>query len=332
MSTSLSKITGYFGKSQESHEADSVKNDDSPQTDIQTPEFPAESPAVTPDDALTSSPMQIGISPCGESTGKKRIPSDSPSALTEVAPSKPRLSVLDDSLTNLFGADPSFEKTTPKWVPLMFASLDALREEVHLVSNKLDSFESFKTEVNEKVDGLEKTVDVIKAAFESMKEEFQSVKAENVELKETISLLANQVDHNEQHSRSECLLLHGVPESRNRTTPENSKILFAAEVSKTCGVAITEKSLKRAHRYGPPRSDGKPRPIIARFWDANVRNTVYSKKKLLKGKKFFISENLTKHRMKLLNESNEKYGKKNVWTREGRIYARDGDQVINIIS
>ena len=111
-----------------------------------------------------------------------------------------------------------------------------------------------------------------------------------------------------------------MPESRNRTTPENSKILFAAEVSKTCEVAITEKS-----------SDGKPRPIIARFWDANVRNTVYSKKKLLKGKKFFISENLTKHRMKLLNESNEKYGKKNVWTREGRIYARDGDQVIIII-
>ena len=179
---------------------------------------------------------------------------------------------------------------------------------------------------------LEEQTCGLQAAFETMKDEFQSVKAENVELKETINLLANQVDHNEQHSRSECLLLHGVPESRNRTTPENSKILFAAEVSKNCGVAITEKSLKRAHRCGPPRSDGKPRPIIARFWDANVRNTVYAKKKMLKGKKLFISENLTKRRMMLLNDSNEKYGKNNVWTKEGRIYARDGDQVINIVS
>ena len=114
MSTSLSKITGYFGKSQESHEADLQKNDDSPQTDTQSSEYPAESPAVTPDDALTSSPMKIGISPCGESTGKKRIPSDSPSTLTEVAASKPRLSVLDDSLTNLFGADLYFGKNTPE--------------------------------------------------------------------------------------------------------------------------------------------------------------------------------------------------------------------------
>ena len=329
MMSTMEKITGYFGRVSESSEAHLSEKDESPPVDGSTPVVPA----VTSPRALTTSHEVAVMSPCGESTGKKRIPSDSPSALSGVVSNKQRLTMLNDSLTDLLGDDPTFEEDTPYWVPLIFKSMGAIREEVQAVSAKMDSYELFKAEVIEKVAGLNTTVDSLKVESDAMKAEMQSIKKENAELKETVCLLINQVDHNEQHSRSECLLLHGVPESKNRTVPENSKVVFAAEVSTKVGVALSEKNIKRAHRYGPPRRDGKPRPIIARFWDANIRNSVYTKKKNLKGKNIYITENLTKRRLKLLNEAYEKFGKNNVWTREGRIYGRDGDgQVINIVS
>ena len=145
--------------------------------------------------------------------------------------------------------------------------------------------------------------------------------------------MAAQVDRNEQHSRSECLLLQGVPEKKG-TAHENSKITFATEITSKTGVKMSEKDIKRAHRFGPVRKDGKPRPIIARFWSSDLRNKVYRNKKNLKGKNVFVTENLTKLRMGLQKQAFDDYGKENVWSIEGRIYARDknNDKVVSIIS
>ena len=69
--------------------------------------------------------------------------------------------------------------------------------------------------------------------------------------------------------------------------------------------------------------EGKPRPIIARFWSSTLRNDLYFNKKLCKGKPISITENLTKRRALLKTETKQKYGAKNVWTKEGRIYAKE---------
>ena len=279
----------------------------------------------------------------------KRIASQSPSTDTGIVLKKQTLGVLDDSFsTELRAVEQSFENDTPHWVPLLFASMGAVREELCVLSGKMDAFETFKANISDQVSSLCSSVETIKSEFDNMKSEMAVMKSENAEMKSemaviksvnaelrnNVGLLITQVDRNEQHSRSECLLLHGVPEKSNPSVPENSKVIFAGELSSKCeGITITEKNIKRAHRYGPPRRDGKPRPIIARFWDAGIRNSVYTKKKNLKGKGIFITENLTKFRMMLLRKANDDFGKENVWTKEGRIFARDGHgQVLIIIS
>ena len=70
------------------------------------------------------------------------------------------------------------------------------------------------------------------------------------------------------------------------------------------------------------------------FGTNDLRSKVYRSKKNLKGKNVFITENLTKLRMGLQKKAIEDYGKENVWSMEGRIYARDKnlDKVLNIIS
>ena len=73
---------------------------------------------------------------------------------------------------------------------------------------------------------------------------------------------------------------------------------------------------------------------IARFWSCNLRNNVYSKKKLCKGKSVSLTENLTKTRMHQKTDAEKKYGSGNVWTREGRIYAKDtsSDTILALVS
>ena len=168
---------------------------------------------------------------------------------------------------------------------------------------------------------LEKKVETCLAEQNSLKSDVTSLKSENSALKETVQILVNQIDSNEQHSRSECLLIHGVAENNTRT--ENAKLAFAAEVTQKVGVTVKEKDIKRAHRYGPPRSDGNLRPPIARFFDMRLRNKVYGEKKNCKGKGVFITENLTKRRIGIYRQATEQYGKEKVWTQEGRIFARD---------
>ena len=90
--------------------------------------------------------------------------------------------------------------------------------------------------------------------------------------------------------------------------------------------------IRRSHSLGKKRTNRKPRPIIARFWDSGLRNHLYFKKKELKNSGISITENQTKKRMILKTEAEAKYGSANVWTREGRIYAKGtNDAIVPII-
>ena len=296
----------------------------------------AEHGAISTDPDFSSSHECVAMSVQTETTAKKRLPSSSPDDQSRIVSKTPKL---DDRLAELLSAGADFAEKPPNW-QLLFTTLEASYMEIKKMSAKMDTFASFKAEVTNKMATMEEKMDHLASEVSSVKTELSSTKAENAYLKAenesmkgSIIELASQVDRNEQHSRSECLLLHGVPEKKG-PVPENSKVAFAAEITSKIGVKMSEKDIKRAHRYGPVRKDGKPRPIIARFWNSDLRSKVYRSKKNLKGKNVFITENLTKLRMGLQKKAIEDYGKENVWSMEGRIYARDKnlDKVLNIIS
>lgn len=219
-----------------------------------------------------------------------------------------------------------FESDTPFWVPLMFKSMEAIMCQVAHVKKKVDGFSEFRDEIRAKFDELEKSVTFVASEFEekkatisSLEDRVAKLEKKNEELLTSHNKLAARADNNEQHSRNECLLVHGVPEAPREDTDK----LFVEVVSNNLGFTITSPDLKRSHRLGRERDDGKPRPIIARFARMDLRNKVYYHKKLLKGKKFLITENLTDRRLAAYNEAKTKYGVTNVWTQEGRIMAKN---------
>ena len=273
---------------------------------------------------------------------KKRNLSSSPSNDENKRPNlNESLSLVEELGINLYEAD------TPHWVPLLLKVCDVMSKDIKGICKQMNSFEHFQSQISKRVDSLEqqatinvqKTLDIeknvsfVSSTFDEMKAQLSSLKQQNDELKKTVNSLVQQVDTNEQHSRSECLLIHGIDEN-NKETPTQSKEIFAKKVSQYLGVNMDVNCIKRAHRLGKKRTNGKPRPIIVRLYDPELRNIIFAKKKLCKGKNFSITENLTKRRMLIKKEAESKYGANNVWTREGRIYAKNqsDDSIVTVLS
>ena len=91
-----------------------------------------------------------------------------------------------------------------------------------------------------------------------------------------------ETDRQEQYSRMNYLLIHGIPEV----------------IDTKMDIKITENGIDRTHIIGKPKSNGKPRPVIIKFVRYNDRKKVFSSKKLLKDSGVSITESLTTFRMK----------------------------------
>ena len=171
----------------------------------------------------------------------------------------------------------------------------------------LDSIKTFATDVAAHVDQLQATVEVSKHVSST--------------LEESVKSLTYELDDLQQYSRRTCLLIHGVAEEEK----ENVEAKVFDVVNKDVKANLADTDVSRTHRLGKKRSDGKPRPIIVRFLSYRQRKQVFDRKKALKGKKIVITENLTKLRYSLLNKCKDHFGKENVWSFDGRICCKSGD-------
>ena len=220
--------------------------------------------------------------------------------------------------------------------------VNSAEENINSIKGKIDSL-SAKTETDtsllktefELIKGknleLEKSAQFASDVIDEMKTKVDLLTSSNSNLLKSVDLLSAQLDSNEQHNRNECLLLHGVPES-DKETPIQSSTLFVEKINHHLKADMAVGHIRRAHRLGKKRANGKPRPIIARFWDSGLRNHLYFNKKEFKNTPFSITENLTRRRMLIKNEAEGKYGSSNVWTKEGRIYAKgENNSIIPIL-
>ena len=119
-------------------------------------------------------------------------------------------------------------------------------------------------------------------------------------LTEKVDKLSSLVDRQEQYSRRNCGLIHGVKENQNEDTDEI--VLNKSEID----LAISSGDIDRTHRISVP-SQSENRPIIVKFLRYTDRRRVFTNKKRLKGKKMSINEILTKITMSALKEAKNKF-------------------------
>ena len=151
-----------------------------------------------------------------------------------------------------------------------------LKEAVDFISNKFDSFERDRLEKEKVIKDLKEEVTYLRGKMDN---------------------ITAETDRQEQYSGRNCLLIHGLPESKN----ENTDLIAMEAIETKMNIKITENDIDRTHRIRKPKNNGKPRPVIIKFVRYNDRKKIFSSKKLLKDSGVSITESLTAFRMKKLN-------------------------------
>ena len=100
-------------------------------------------------------------------------------------------------------------------------------------------------------------------------------------LTETVAELVKQADNQEQYSRRNCLLVHGLFE----TTLENTDDLVITMFKNNMDIEIFSDDIDRSHRIGKQKDDPNTvRPVIVKFARYNDRNKIFRNKKTIKRK------------------------------------------------
>lgn len=137
-----------------------------------------------------------------------------------------------------------------------------------------------------------------------------------------IEKLKSKCDELEQYSRRSNIRIFGIPETEKEDVGQLVIQLFTQKL----GLSIALSDIDRTHRTGI-KSD-KVRPIIVKFVSYRVKASVLTARKLLKGTSISIKEDLTKQRYLILTSALKKYGTRNVWSNDGRIFASENGKKI----
>ena len=217
---------------------------------------------------------------------------------------------------------------------------------VSSVANRVESVEKSMKEFEDRLQSIltmqikeiEPVSDIPMAALQELTKDFSkfkcdvngtlnAIKSDLESIKADICHNTRKLDDLENYSRRNCLLLHGISESRN----ENVDQIVLNVLHKNLKLPnVSMNLIDRCHRLGPPKrtmadavNEGK-RPIIIKFTSYRVRNDVWKQKKLLKNTKLLLTESLSSMRQQCLLKAKEKHGHKNVWTQDGRIIILQG--------
>ena len=146
------------------------------------------------------------------------------------------------------------------------------------------------------------------------------------ELAHKVSINERRIDDLEQYSRSNCLILHGCQNVPAKATNEvfESFVLNTLNSRLNLPSELTHSDIDISHVL--PSAKNK-NPIIIKFVRRTVRNMVFNHKSNLKTRqesdpKLALTESLTKRRLRLVEQTRESFGFKNVWTLKGSVFCK----------
>ena len=143
--------------------------------------------------------------------------------------------------------------------------------------------------VSESIKFINEKFEEYEADLKQKEKEIAELKEDLTSLKEKFFQVDRTLDHQEQYSRRNCLLVHGVEEKYNEDTDQE----IINIVKNDLGEETTIHDIDRTHRLGKLNLDNNvPRAIIVKFTRYNVRNKIFKTKEKLKGKTVSITESL----------------------------------------
>lgn len=186
-----------------------------------------------------------------------------------------------------------------------------INESIKTVLKNNDFLSSIAASVTKIVEiNLKETFQEINNKFAVYEEQIKDLENKNNELCKQNHLLGGQLDNLHQYSRRNNIRIFGLP--RNNEADTDQIVIHFLKDRLNLDVDIG--AIDRSHWIGK-----NTQHMLVKFTGYRVRRAVMDRKKLLKGSKFTIAEDLTKNRLDLLKKIGERVGMRNVWTRDGKI-------------
>ncbi|CAH0555077.1 unnamed protein product [Brassicogethes aeneus] len=151
-----------------------------------------------------------------------------------------------------------------------------------------------------------------------MKEAIKHMEQKNL----ILELKINKIQQNEKNKN---ICIFGIKE----TTNENTTTVVNNLITENLNLTLNENAILNTFRTGK-KNNKNARPIIVQFSTVTIKQNILKNKKLLKGKKAFIMEDLTKFNQEILKEAQEKLGGKNVWSQNGCIFTVFEEKLVRI--
>ena len=155
-----------------------------------------------------------------------------------------------------------------------------LEKEIKILWNTGQTTQENEIKGTAQLTGLEESVNFINEKFQECEQDRRKKK----ELKENISTVSKKlddldsvVDRQEQYSRRNCLLLHGIEEESNENTDQR----VIEVLCESLGQTISIQDIDGTHRLPGKKENGKSRPAILNFVLYNIRNLILETKKNL---------------------------------------------------
>ena len=194
---------------------------------------------------------------------------------------------------------------------ILFDCLKNLEQRMNDNSNK-----EMQIKGNKQLIDLTSSVEFLTTKFDELEKErkekdelINSLQIEVSSLKVEVKNLEKKADDQEQYSRRNCLLIHGLTETKTEDTDE----MVLDVINNKLNIEMSQISIDRSHRLGKRKGPGqKPRAIIVQFTRYKDRHHVFTNKKLLKGSGISVTESLTLKSMEHLKKAREQHGFSNV--------------------
>lgn len=215
-------------------------------------------------------------------------------------------------------------------MPFTRDQIEDINKIVSTCVSKLVSDENFiKLVVTTVAETVTATVlDTLNQRNENHNEDVETLKKNIKRLEDKNKDAEHNIDNLEQYTRRNSLRIFGIKEDHNENLDDKVLLLFKNVLKEE---SIKVENLDRIHRVGKYQN-GAVRAVIVKFVSYRQRDVIFRKKKLLKGSGVTIKEDLTSARVKLLKLAEQKFGFKNTWTRDGKIYVSSNNQIKMISS
>lgn len=172
-----------------------------------------------------------------------------------------------------------------------------------------------------------KMTSLFKPLLEKRDQEIDMIKADLICERQKNAELTARVCELEQYTRTDSIIISGIPETTEETNPQCEQKVI--EIIKSIGVDITSSDISISHRLRPQKRG--PRNVIVKLVTHKMKIAIMVNKKKLQSsrssKPIYINEALSPMRSKLFfdvrNAIKEKKLDRNVWTKEGKILIRN---------